>query len=443
MDAELDGAVAEAEPVTDAADTGADTYYEGIRTSDVKEDFDLLNEDDTPEEKPAEEAAPEVAAEEKPAESAKAEAEPAEEVPATVKALRDALDKSPAIKTELEKNPQLRNMVYANARRSQELTTYKEQFATPELAKYAREGAEDLAQIEGMFFGKSPAGYEKLIQKMADVSADGQLEGFFTHHRQEHFWPTVIEYARQQGAEDVVDAVERISEFLGDMKAATPQRGREVSNEQDQLPAHVQKRLAKLDTLERQQGTQTEQATQEYEKGVVEGVVSSVRTQLKARVSSIAPALSEQAVEKVIDDTLRDINSVAGKDGLYQNKWTSLLRKANGSADAKTQLVNMATNYAKGVAGPIIQKHVNVFGSAAVKASAEKTAKLTTQKAKSDIKGAGGPNTPTRQGDVHALVREGRQLSHKLFGRDLKDMEILNIEETVETFSRMAKQRGK
>lgn len=437
---------------------------------EVQSDLDILNSEDEPAAEPAatdepaaEEPAPaatdeppaeeeeEAPAEEKPEEK-KAETEKKEEekpteppIPATVKAMKDAIEQNPALKAAVDADPKFRNMIYANARRSQELSTFKEQFATLELAKAARQSAEEFADIESAFSTMKPEGFDNLIERMGQFGDDAVIN-FFTHHRTAHFWPTLTQIAQQQDRDDILEAAEMLQDFLGDKQGQSPRAEKKTAapakDDESRLTPEERKLLEKARSLESQQGKADVQAREQYERGVATSVESDVKAMLKARIEKYAPALNPEQVAKVLDDTWKDVNGIAAKDRLYQTNWSGQLRKANNSDDVKKALVSSAINYARNVAGPIIQKHTRIFGTAAVQAAQAKQQKLETQQKAANVKGAAGTQTPLRQGDVHSLIREGEKLTQKMFGRSLSNLEILDIEEKLPALQKMAKDRG-
>jgi len=450
---------------------------EAVETPELS-DLEFLNQEEPeapasapepevePEGEPPAEGEPAKPGEGEPAKPAEGQpAKPAEpELPAGVKSLRDQINQNADLKKVLEQNPKLRDRLYADARRSQELGEFKKHFATSELAQAARADAEDWSTVAAHFESKTPDGYNAVLNRMAEASiardqagnpllnsdgtyqSTGMLEGFLRHQREQYFWPEILRVAQEQGADDVVEAAQNLMQFLNEggkdvngTPPASPRGG--ASKSSPDLPPEVRERLARLESLERQQGTSAETAARQYQEGVSSSVSNAVRTTIEERVKRFAPALSSAIQKRVTDDTFKEIDRQAGADTFYKNTYLAQLRRANGSEEVKTRLVGMAVNYARNIAGPLIQKYVNEFSTDAIASNNGKVAKINQQKAQANVKGAGDSGTPIRQGDLHQSIREARTLSQQLFKRDLSDMEILNIEETLPNFQRMAKQR--
>jgi hypothetical protein len=399
---------------------------------------------------------------------------------AAVKQLIQKIDADPALKAALDANPALKNTLFAHARRSQELSEYKNHFKTSELAKAAREAAEEFGEIENTYLSGKPESYDDLLDRMfmAQVKRDpatgepvkdengnivstGKYEAFLQHYRQKYMWPGLMDAVgnhpvlkqriEQLGssAEDVLGAIELVAQVLGDpvrggdAPTATAARAQQTNatDPEANLPESVKKELAEFRALKRQQGDQTQEQGQQYLTEVKTTIETDVKGYLGERVKNLAPALSDAIRRRIIDDAYARIGKIASEDKLYRDQWGKLYSSARG-AEGKQKLSQYALRYARECAQPIVQELVNEFSKDVVDTSKQKIQKLDEQKTRVDVRSQGGATQPSRQ-DEDGMIHEAEQLAKELFGRSLKDNEILNVEETLEGFRRVKAARKK
>lgn len=473
-------------PVAGAVEGGL-AGGEDLGSSQPQSDLDILNEPDAVE-KPADDgvvAKPEDGAAkveepkkeepttEDPAKKAAEEKKPdgAEVEPVRVAQMREAIEADPAIKAALEANPKLRNMVYANARRAETLTKFQEHIKTPELARMAKEAAEDLGTYESEYLGGKPEGFDSVLDKMyraqckrddqgnflkdadGNLVSSGKYEAFLQNYRTQHFWPGLQEYvsndrgkqvleAAELEGDDVLHAVGVLKKFLGDPDGGTPVKtaATQPNNEKyANYSADDRKKLEEYDRLKLQEANKGQEAGKQYSKDVTTEISTSVKGFLGKRVEKLAPALSEAVRKRIIDDAYSEIDQIAKADKLYRSAANTFFK--DRSADGRKKVTAHAMEYAQEIAGPIVQRLVKEFAQPAIQSSTERAAKIEKQAEKTEPKSAGGVNEPSRQDD-DAAIREADKLSRKLNGRGLNDREILDVDEILPKLRKQAQARA-
>ncbi|MDP9160475.1 MAG: hypothetical protein M3O09_09640, partial [Acidobacteriota bacterium] len=331
-----------------------------------------------------------------------------------------------------------------------EASQYKEHFPTLATAEMAKIAAEDFHDVESKYFGSTdPTIAAELRKQMweGDLVRDqngeplrnadgtfqvhGRYDHFFHDYRQNDFYPQLLRVAAQHGREaEIGEALAVIQEFLGEepVTAVAPKTAETKNTDDSRLRPQEREALAELDRLKREQAQAKQGETEAYHKSVLEATTTSLNGFLLTRVQRMAPALSASSQQKVVSDALKEIGGLALGTKLFEQQRASILAK--GGEEAKKRYVAEMLRFTEARYAPILQSLVAEYAQPVVAASADKRAKLDTQKTQAAVKGGAGVPSPSRQ-DESDLIAEGDKLSQKLYGRSLRDFEILDIAERI------------
>jgi hypothetical protein len=385
-----------------------------------------------------------------------------------VKALKAAIDKDAALKAALDKNPNLRNKLFTDARRSARLTGYQEHFATPELAKLASSDLQYFDGFEKAYTDPAPESPKQLLTKLLEADfergADGKqvlengqpkLNGNYsrlmTSYRQEGLYPMLEGRAQEIANMSPEQQVAILGEefdadtFQAGMKLlkaltgdARPAKGKQKTSAADnggeneefdesQLPEHVRKTLANARSAETQQreGQGKEQAA--FQTAIKDGIQTSSKETIKGRVDVAAKAFTDGTRAKIIDDAYSRIAKIAGADTAYKRQQKDIMRSYQGD-EQKTRLVNAAKVYVAERMTPIVRELVSEYGKGAIKTNKDTHEKAVKQAERKEPITRGGDTKPTRQGEMQ-LVQRAEKLTRDLYGRGLKETEVMDVDE--------------
>lgn len=442
---------------------------------DTLTDLEILNQEDAPEvktepvvEAPKTEqsqaekdaaAAAKPDGEEKPAqtpeEKAAADAAAEAEMSPGDKAVRDLktqIDKDPEKKALFEKDPAFARQMWRNARLAQEGEQYRETFSTVAIAKQARAHAEDFIGIRSDYLSGKTDGYKGLLKTLFDASVQRDSKGepikdstgkiamkplyddFFHHYRTLEFWPAISNLAKGDPQEaELTEAVQTIRNWIGEPDGepthGKPAAAAGADDTNSRLTPEEKARLAKLDTLEREQGTKAQSERETFNKSVTEAVDAAGTGFLLKRAKGMAPALSEGLQQRAASDTWKEIQELAKQDILIGDYRNDVLKV--GGEDARKRWAAECVKYAEARYRPILEKHLRELGTPVLEQNADTRKKLDSQTNAKVIKGAGGPVSSPPPEDLDTQMAEGDKLSLKLHGRRLNTHEIVDLDDVI------------
>jgi hypothetical protein len=423
-------------------------------------DMDILNEPDAPPEPPAAEPvapapdappAVDVPPVVKPSEVV-APAPPAaaapKEVPGVVRLL-EAERTNPALKELLGSNPELRNQVYRDARLAQDARQYNEIFASLDLAKSAKEGAEAYGEFQNDFYNADdPKAPERMLDRMWDASLvrgpdgkpvlgqDGQPKSDGSYARLfgaylERWMPGFRKAQAGEGDQKAVEALDYLIQKMSG-QPAQPDAGAPAT---DQPPPVDPVTKAKLDELDRIKGAENERISNESKllrNEVSTGAITELKSWIGSRVEKLLPKLPNLSPQdntrqneiraRIVDDVFRGMVDKARGNRLYQVELQGRYRTNMGTPEGRKAIQTFILNFAQRAGANLITENVQKWGGPIVQQQIQKVATLENQAQRKEPQVAGGGITsPSRPEDEETFLNE----LQKMKGAPLSSDEIL------------------
>lgn len=448
-----------------------------------KSDWDILNEEDAPPEKEKkdeedktedltekqdkekiEDKAGETPEAKKAREDAAAKVAAEKEEEPGVKALKAAIDKDAGVKAALDKNPTLRNKLFTDARRSARLTGYQEHFATPELAKIASTDLAYFDEFDRAYRDPAPESPKQLLTKLLEADYERGTDGkpvmdngqpklggnyarLMTTYRNEGMYPMLEARAQEVanmspeqqiailGEEFDADTFQAGMKLLkalagdgqGKSKEKTSAAGNGEEFDETQLPEHIRKQLEKGRAADSQQREGQDKEQADFQTAIKDGIRTSAKDTIKGRVDVAAKAFTEGTRAKIIDDAYSRISKLAKDDTAYKRQQQEIMRSYQGE-EQKTRLVNAAKVYVAERMTPIVRTLVAEYGKGAIQTNKDTHEKNKELQGQKEPITKGGDSRPTRMGEMQ-LVQRAEKLTRDLYGRGLKEAEVMDVDE--------------
>lgn len=359
----------------------------------------------------------------------------------------------PALAAAVEGSAELKAALTGLVAGQKDLSAFLQVFATAEEAKQAASSAQFLAGVDRLYYSNDPAAPRQFLQQLYDSQFvrdpdSGQMlhdasgapvssgaYGRITGAYRELLFESLSEQAAKSGDEALASAVRLIRQRMNGETATEANGGREAAGAaQADLPAEIQQRLQRLESLERQaqeareatrrQETATRQGqTQQELAALAQTVGAAIRADIEQSLG--AAALPPYLKAKVADDIFSALNQQAAADPAFQARMDALLRlaAAPGGTDAtRARIVAAARAHAKPRLGAVAQRILAEAGAGLREQQEAIASKIAAQRRQAEVKSGGGAPAPVRR----STPSQVQQLEQSL-GRRLSDREILDL----------------
>jgi hypothetical protein len=348
----------------------------------------------------------------------------------------------PELQQAFNKHPDVRNAVYAMARRSTKLGEYQTILPTPDAAKFAAQNSEQFVQMNELFFSENPVDvtnfwnslYENSLTRdpqtgeilrdqngrVIPTGAYERVAGTYRNAVYTELSNKALQLPEEQKNE-LLKAIEVVKEHAGD--------GRRVSPDEPKLTPEQQKRLDDADKVLKTSSTQQEQYRHDFrvstQQVIGTTITQDIETHVKRMVTQQNLALTPYEQKKVVGDIFDKINKSAGESVQYQQHFESLANRAPLTEAGKLSLVAEARKYAKELLPSAALAIIREATSKTVENTVSKNAKRVDQASRKEVKASGSASIPVDDSKLDTKAK-AKVLSQKL-GRPLTVEEIMDL----------------
>ncbi len=408
--------------------------------------------------------------------SAPADAASAIAVPDPLAPFSSALADDAALQQALARHPELQPAIESALRQSAEFQSWRSLFPSLQAARYAADQSETLSGFDRLFYSDQPEAARELLfrlyhnqflrdpesgELMRDAAGDPVSTGAYDRLAsawRDSLFSALDHHAAESADRELSSALQtlrsRLASLAGNPSAAPPASARAAldpsaapassspvsgnsplspippgeSGAAPSLPPDVRARLERLEALEHRLESSGREQWRAWHEGLAGDVAQSVRAEIE---QTLAPAaLPAYLKSKVVDDVLDGINQRAAADGAYQHRIQTLLRAAQAQSaagaaappDTRARILAAARAQARAHLAPVAQQVLRHALAGLREAQQQRLAKVAGQRAKVEVKSAGGDPNPARHTDVERIRGAERAL-----GRRLSDREILDL----------------
>lgn len=348
----------------------------------------------------------------------------------------------PALEAALEANPELKNQLFANARRASRVDKYEEVFASPDEARVAAEqhgvfsnmrgllaDVNDL-QTTGQFIDAmieqsyllNEDGTPQINPTTGKPRTDGSVGRLFKHAFELRAlnWHKEFE---QQNDEQGMAAIDYLMERLG--ASSKPS----TSSEDESLPADVRARAAAVEQREKALAEQTKQQQETRETEFWDSVASLRKQKFDAELDKYfknATGLVEANRPQITTEIKQELLRKVEENATFKTRYDRLKRQGLNET-TKQSHVALAMEVMRDHLPKIVSKAFAKFGEAAISQQKQQDATQAARAAASrgDGKTALGGARPAAPMDSKTLYNSITEQLRKSLGRDPEPFEVL------------------
>lgn len=344
----------------------------------------------------------------------------------------------PELKTAFDKNPNVKNAIFAMARRSSRLDEFVSILPTPESAKFAADNSEAFMNLNDMFFDEKPESHvgfwnqlyensllrdpvsgELVLDKASNRPVStGAYERVCSSYRGAVYseLEQKASYVARQNLEqatEIRNAIALVKELCGDGK-------RQQSIEAEpKLTPEQQRRLDEADLIKQELNQSKSQRQIEFNTSISEGITTTLQDDIKTHVKRIVDtqgvALTPYEQSNVVKDIFSEIDKLAAANKQYQTHFNSLLKKAPPTEAGRKSIIAEARKYAKEVLPQAALKIIREATSSVADKAKQKDDKRASHSSKTEIQTSGSAPSPTTSTDIKGkAIEEVKRLKRGL-----------------------------
>jgi hypothetical protein len=374
--------------------------------------------------------------------AAVADEETGDETSLTVAGLQKRLAASPHFKAAIEADPELKRQLFYTARRADRAAKYDDLFQTPTAAADMKVAADEHFERSNLYesdpekflqklvfdsFVRDDQGRVKLengvpVQNGAYTKLMATQRGFLydqvTSHAQHMITNNLV--GENFNGQDVLEAL-RIFKAIVDGSPAKPGETKTSSGEEN-LPDHIKAELAESRRLRAERASTDAQTSTQFGTTVEQKMSDGIRSDAKAMLAKRLPAnsaLSDYLREKVIDDTVKEIERLAKGNAAHMNYISRSLKTVARNDEGASKIVTARQSFAKELMPRVLARFLHQATNAVV-ASTDATRKKINSQSRPEVVTSGGVKSPSRP-DVK---RAGEAVVAK--NKHASDMDVIN-----------------